>query len=148
LAILVVDSVEKIYDGRLRPAAALRGVSFEAAAGEFTALMGPSGCGKSTLLHLIGGMDFPSRGVVLLDGVALNELGEEALAFPTGCCVIRNPTNVVGGLFISSLKCPVSSPSQVGLHTFTKCVHWNKETARACCIVGGTTLPEMGAATP
>lgn len=80
MAILVVDSVEKIYDGGLRPVAALRGVSFEAAAGEFTALMGPSGCGKSTLLHLIGGMDFPSRGVVLLDGVALNELGEEALA--------------------------------------------------------------------
>lgn len=80
MAILVVDSVEKIYDGGLRSVAALRGVSFEAAAGEFTALMGPSGCGKSTLLHLIGGMDFPSRGVVLLDGVALNELGEEALA--------------------------------------------------------------------
>lgn len=80
MAIRVVVSVEKIYDGGLRPVAALRGVSFEAAAGEFTALMGPSGCGKSTLLHLIGGMDFPSRGVVLLDGVALNELGEEALA--------------------------------------------------------------------
>lgn len=80
MAILVVDSVEKIYDGGLRPVAALQGVSFEAAAGDFIALMGPSGCGKSTLLHLIGGMDFPSRGVVLLDGVALNELGDEALA--------------------------------------------------------------------
>jgi ABC-type lipoprotein export system ATPase subunit len=80
LAILVVDSVEKIYDGGLRPVAALKGVSFEAAAGDFIALMGPSGCGKSTLLHLVGGMDFPSRGFVLLDGVALNELGEEALA--------------------------------------------------------------------
>jgi ABC-type lipoprotein export system ATPase subunit len=55
-------------------------VSFEAAAGDFIALTGPSGCGKSTLLHLVGGMDFPSRGFVLLDGVALNELGEEALA--------------------------------------------------------------------
>jgi ABC-type lipoprotein export system ATPase subunit len=80
LAILVLDSVEKIYDGGVRPVAALRGVSFEAAAGDFIALMGPSGCGKSTLLHLVGGMDFPSRGFVLLDGVALNELGEEALA--------------------------------------------------------------------
>jgi putative ABC transport system ATP-binding protein len=80
LAILVVDSVEKIYEGGLRPVAALQGVSFEAAAGDFIALMGPSGCGKSTLLHLIGGMDRPSRGVVVLDGVALNELGEEALA--------------------------------------------------------------------
>jgi putative ABC transport system ATP-binding protein len=80
LAILVVDSVEKIYEGGLRPVAALQGVSFEAAAGDFIELMGPSGCGKSTLLHLIGGMDRPSRGVVVLDGVALNELGEEALA--------------------------------------------------------------------
>jgi putative ABC transport system ATP-binding protein len=80
LPVLVIDSVEKTYDGGLRPVAALRGVSFEAAAGDFIALMGPSGCGKSTLLHLVGGMDFPSRGSVSLDGVALNELDEEALA--------------------------------------------------------------------
>jgi putative ABC transport system ATP-binding protein len=80
LAILVVDAVEKIYDGGLRPVAALRGVSFEAAAGDFIAFMGPSGCGKSTLLHLVGGMDFASRGQVSLDGLVLNELGEEALA--------------------------------------------------------------------
>jgi putative ABC transport system ATP-binding protein len=80
LAVLVIDSVEKTYDGGLRPVAALRGVSFEGEAGDFIALMGPSGCGKSTLLHLVGGMDFPSRGRVALDGVDLNELGEEALA--------------------------------------------------------------------
>ena len=80
MSVLVIESVEKTYDGGLRPVAALRGVSFEAAAGDFIALMGPSGCGKSTLLHLVGGMDFPSRGRVSLDGVALNELGEEALA--------------------------------------------------------------------
>lgn len=80
LSVLVIDSVEKTYNGGLRPVAALRGVSFEAGAGEFIALMGPSGCGKSTLLHLVGGMDFPSKGRVSLDGVVLNELGEEALA--------------------------------------------------------------------
>ena len=80
LSILVVDSVEKIYDGGVRPVAALRGVSFEASTGDFIALMGPSGCGKSTLLHLVGGMDVPSSGGVTLDGVVLNELGEEALA--------------------------------------------------------------------
>ena len=80
LSILVVDAVEKIYDGGVRPVAALRGVSFEAATGDFIALMGPSGCGKSTLLHLVGGMDVPSSGGVTLDGVVLNELGEEALA--------------------------------------------------------------------
>ena len=80
MSILVVDSVEKIYDGGVRPVAALRGVSFEASTGDFIALMGPSGCGKSTLLHLVGGMDVPSSGGVTLDGVVLNELGEEALA--------------------------------------------------------------------
>ena len=80
LSILVVDAVERIYDGGVRPVAALRGVSFKATKGDFIALMGPSGCGKSTLLHLIGGMDVPSRGGVTLDGVALNELSEEGLA--------------------------------------------------------------------
>ena len=80
MSILIVDSVEKVYEGGLSPVAALRGVSFEAAAGDFIALMGPSGCGKSTLLHLAGGMDFPSRGRISLDGVALHELSEEALA--------------------------------------------------------------------
>ena len=60
--------------------AALRGVSFTVERGEFVALMGPSGCGKSTLLHLVGGMDRPSRGRVLLNDTVISALGEEALA--------------------------------------------------------------------
>jgi len=60
--------------------AALRGVSFEAEASDFIALMGPSGCGKSTLLHLLGGVDRPTRGRVVLDGAELSALDEEALA--------------------------------------------------------------------
>jgi len=43
-------------------------------------LMGPSGCGKSTLLHLVGGMDRPTRGSIRLNDVAIDSLGEEALA--------------------------------------------------------------------
>jgi len=58
----------------------LRGVSFDAEAGDFIALMGPSGCGKSTLLHVVGGMDRPTKGCVSLSGVALDSLTEEALA--------------------------------------------------------------------
>lgn len=60
--------------------AALRGVSFEADSSDFIALMGPSGCGKSTLLHLLGGVDRPTRGRVLLDGAEISALDEETLA--------------------------------------------------------------------
>src|SRR5512143_379126 len=79
LPILVVNSVEKTYDGGGRAVAALRGVSFEAETGDFIALMGPSGCGKSTLLHILGGMDQPTRGNVLLGGIRLDSLAEEAI---------------------------------------------------------------------
>jgi putative ABC transport system ATP-binding protein len=80
LPILVVNNVERIYDGGGRAVAALRGVSFEAETGDFIALMGPSGCGKSTLLHIVGGMDRPTRGLVSLGGIALDSLTEDELA--------------------------------------------------------------------
>ena len=80
LPILVVNSVDKTYDGGGRAVTALRGVSFQAEIGDFIALMGPSGCGKSTLLHILGGMDRPTQGRVSLDGIDLDSLSEEALA--------------------------------------------------------------------
>ncbi len=58
----------------------LREVSLEIAAGESVAVMGPSGCGKSTLLNLIGTLDRPSSGQLLLDGEDLSRLDEEQLA--------------------------------------------------------------------
>ena len=80
MPILTVDNVEKVYDGGGRGVSALRGVSFDSAAGDFIALMGPSGCGKSTLLHLVGGVDRPTRGRVVLDGAELSALDEEEAA--------------------------------------------------------------------
>lgn len=79
LPILDVADVEKFYQGGESGVAALKGVSLVAEAGDFIALMGPSGCGKSTLLHILGGIDRPTTGRVLLDGAELNSLGEEAL---------------------------------------------------------------------
>jgi putative ABC transport system ATP-binding protein len=59
---------------------ALGGVDIAIGRGEFVAIMGPSGCGKSTLLNLLGGLDQPTAGDVLLDGRPLSEYSEEQLA--------------------------------------------------------------------
>ena len=48
--------------------------------GEFVAIMGPSGCGKSTLLNLLGGLDTPTSGTILLDGNNLADFNEKQLA--------------------------------------------------------------------
>jgi ABC-type lipoprotein export system ATPase subunit len=72
---VVIDGLVKQY-GALR---ALGGVSFNIAAGEWVALMGPSGSGKTTLINVLGGLDTLTSGRVVVDGVDLARLNENAM---------------------------------------------------------------------
>jgi len=78
--LLVVDDVWQNYTGGAGEVAVLRGVNLRLSAGASLAIVGPSGSGKSTLLNLIGALDRPTRGRVLLDGQDLAQLSEGGLA--------------------------------------------------------------------
>jgi putative ABC transport system ATP-binding protein len=70
-----VDQLEKRF-GEVR---ALDRVSFAVEAGEWIAIMGPSGSGKTTLINILGGLDHPSAGRVVVDGLEIGNLGEREL---------------------------------------------------------------------
>jgi putative ABC transport system ATP-binding protein len=76
---IVTENVTKIYTVGA-PVRALDGVTLEIAAGEFVAVTGPSGSGKSTLLNLIGTLDRPTSGRIVVDGVDVGTLRGNALA--------------------------------------------------------------------
>ena len=77
---LAVRNLTKEYRSGGDALAVLRNVSFDIAAGETVAIVGPSGSGKTTLLGLLAGLDTPTRGTVLLDGIDLAPLDEDARA--------------------------------------------------------------------
>ncbi len=80
MAILEARALSKQYQtGRQVMIRALSDVNLTAERGEFVAIMGPSGSGKSTLLHLLGAMDRPTSGEIILDGHALSALKERDL---------------------------------------------------------------------
>jgi len=78
--IICVDNIHKSYIMGREAVEALRGVSLCVERGEIVCLMGPSGSGKTTLLNILGGLDSPSRGHVIVDGENVVALNEEALA--------------------------------------------------------------------
>jgi len=69
--------VRKVYQQGDNEIMALAGVSLEISKGSFTVIMGPSGSGKSTLLHLIGGLDRPSGGELLVDGRLIGQMADD-----------------------------------------------------------------------
>jgi putative ABC transport system ATP-binding protein len=76
-AILEAHDLTKTYPLGPTIVEALRGVSMAVEAGEFVALMGPSGSGKSTLLQVLGGLDRPSSGEVMLEGQTISQLSDD-----------------------------------------------------------------------
>ncbi len=79
-SIVQIRSLTKIYAQGEIQVTALDRVTLDIAAGEFLALMGPSGSGKSTLLHIIAGVDRPTSGECLVQGVDVTKLNESQLA--------------------------------------------------------------------
>ena len=76
-AILEARDLTKSYPLGATTVDALRGVSLSVGAGEFVALMGPSGSGKSTLLQVLGGLDQPTSGEVVLEGQTISQLSDD-----------------------------------------------------------------------
>ncbi|HVN41638.1 MAG TPA: ABC transporter ATP-binding protein [Steroidobacteraceae bacterium] len=79
-AIVRIRDLVKEYRRGAEVVRVLDGLSLEIARGAFVALMGPSGSGKSTLLNLIGGLDRPTSGLLEIDGLRVDRLGDAALA--------------------------------------------------------------------
>ena len=78
-AIVSCTDLRRVYGEGEAAVQALRGVTLEFPAGQFTAIMGPSGSGKSTLMHLLAGLDTPTSGSVTVDGREIGGLGDKAL---------------------------------------------------------------------
>lgn len=79
MKLIELFEVTKIYDETIVPVKAVDNVSLQIDKGEFTAIVGPSGSGKTTLLNLIGGVDQPTSGKIIVDGTDISTYKEDEL---------------------------------------------------------------------
>lgn len=79
-ALMSCRNIEKTYVKGREKVNVLSGINLDVSEGEFLALMGPSGSGKTTLLNLMGGLDHPTSGEILMNGRALQDLSSNELA--------------------------------------------------------------------
>ncbi|MGM0505836.1 MAG: ABC transporter ATP-binding protein [Bacteroidota bacterium] len=101
MSIIQTDQLRKVYQQETVPVVALNDVSISFDRGEFTTVRGPSGSGKTTLLNMIGGLDLPTRGHVVIDGVPITNLSDRER--------IRYRLNHIGFVFQSFNLIPVFS---------------------------------------
>ena len=78
--IIKVSDLMKIFRTGTFKVHALRGISLSVDKGEFVSVIGPSGCGKSTFLNMVGALDRPSKGKVVIDNININKLNDKKLA--------------------------------------------------------------------
>lgn len=97
--VLVTENLKKYYGSEDNQVRALDGVSLRVAQGEFVAIVGSSGSGKSTLLHMLGGLDRPTSGRVLVDDKDIFQLKDDSL------CIFRR--RKIGFVFQSYNLVPV-----------------------------------------
>ena len=77
MAMIEVRNLTKRYRMGAETVDALAGITLDVERNEYVAIMGPSGSGKSTMLHLLGGLDLPTSGEVVIDGISISSLDEE-----------------------------------------------------------------------
>ncbi|HZP34717.1 MAG TPA: ABC transporter ATP-binding protein [Candidatus Acidoferrales bacterium] len=124
-ALVQVEDLSKIYGG----VRALDKVSFEVYPGEWIAIMGPSGSGKTTLINILGGLDRPTSGRALVDGVNVGTLGERELT--------RYRAEKVGFVFQNFHLVPyLSALENVMLAQYFHSIADEKEAAQALERVG------------
>lgn len=80
MAVLVISDLTKKYGQNETEVVALDNISFSVERGEFVAIIGASGSGKSTLMNIIGGIDRPTSGRVVIDGKDISDMSEDELA--------------------------------------------------------------------
>ncbi len=79
MAVISINGITKVYNHSAVPVHALSGVSLDIVKGEFTAIVGPSGSGKTTLLNIMGGLDKPTAGTVVIDGTDISNMRSDDL---------------------------------------------------------------------
>src|SRR6202051_804224 len=120
-----VDQLEKRF-GDVR---ALDHISFEVEPGEWIAIMGPSGSGKKTLINILGGLDHPTAGRVVVDGLEIGNLGERELT--------RYRADKIGFVFQQFHLVPyLTALENVMLAQYFHSITDEKEAAEALCRVG------------